>query len=148
MRRLDCHESVKHVERGYETALQSVRALIRIVIESPAYLDANNINLAALRNLEVELHDLYFVRMFASFESSLRHYWKSCVKNTEPPTRQLISSIATRRGVPQYLLDTVQEIREFRNFLIHEEHEVTSRPTIGEASRALNHYLSRLPINW
>jgi hypothetical protein len=111
-------------------------------------LYTNDLSLTELRSLAQELHDVYFVRMFACFESSLRHFWRTTIKNSKPLTRQLLSSIAGRLGVPQDTLDTVQEIRDFRNYLIHEEHEVKRRFTIVEASGHLNTYLARLPLEW
>ena len=101
-----------------------------------------------MRAVPEQLHDIYFIRMFACFESDLRHYWRTNVRDTKPLTEQLLSSIAARRGVPQDTLDSVQEIREFRNVLIHEEHEIRRRFTIDEASAHLNTYLARLPLNW
>ena len=101
-----------------------------------------------MRNLEHALHDIYFVQLFASFESSLRGYWRTNVRDTKPLTMQLIAAVAARRGVPDDTRDTVQEIREFRNLLIHEEHEVRHRFTIDEASGHLNTYLARLPLEW
>ncbi len=86
--------------------------------------------------------------MFASFESSLRHYWRTAVRDTKPPTEQLLASIAGRLGVPQDTLDLVQEVRDFRNYLIHEEHEPKKPYTMDDASRALNAYLARLPLEW
>lgn len=148
MRRLDCHDAIKQVKTGYQTALQTVRVLIGIVEEKPACLFQHNLSLAELRVLGGELHDVYFVRMFARFESSLRNYWKISVRDSKPLTQQLISSIAGRRGVPQDTLDAVHEIRNFRNYLIHEEHEVQKHFTIEEASRPLNTFLARLPLEW
>jgi hypothetical protein len=86
--------------------------------------------------------------MFALFESSPRHYWRTNIRDSKPLTQQLISSIAGRLGVPQDTLDKVQEIRKFRNYLLHEEFEVTSSFTIEEASGHLNTYLARLPLEW
>jgi hypothetical protein len=148
MRRLDCHDSIKQVEFSYETALQTVTAMISLVEKQPAYLRIYHLDLNHMRTLAQELHDLYFVRMFACFESSLRHYWRISVRDTKPSTGQLLSLIAGRRSVPQDTLDGVQEIRNFRNYLIHEEHEVGRRLSIDESSKLLNEYLARLPLKW
>jgi hypothetical protein len=148
MRRLDCHDRLKQVRSSYETALQAVKLSIGIVTQQPEYLYSHNLTLAEMRSLVVELHDLYFARMFATFESSLRHYWRTRVRDTKPVTEQLLSSIAGRLGVPQDTLDAVHEIRNFRNYLIHEEHEPQRRIAIDEASRHLNTYLARLPGEW
>jgi hypothetical protein len=146
MRRLDCHNAIKQVKSRFQTALQTVSVLIGMVIEQPEFLYIYNLDLAEMRALAAELHDIYFTRMFACFESSLRHFWRTTIRDTKPRTEHLISSIAARLGVPQDTLDAVQEIRTFRNYLIHEEHEVQKRYTIDEASGPLNTYLARLPL--
>ena len=56
----------------------------------------NRLQLHALRALPDELHDMYFVWVFACFESDLRHYWRVAVRDTNPPTEQLLSSIVDR----------------------------------------------------
>ena len=122
--------------------------MIQLAEEQPEYLHDYDLDLIEMRTVAAQLHDLYFSRVFAHFESCLRHYWRAEIKDTKPMTEQLISSIATRRGVPQDTLDIVQEIRDFRNFLIHEEHEPRMRYTIDESIRHLNTYMSRLPLEW
>ncbi|MBI1899946.1 MAG: hypothetical protein HYS13_02375 [Planctomycetia bacterium] len=122
--------------------------MIRLVVEQPHYLYSHHLNLSQMRALAAELHDVYFVRMFGCFESILRHYWRNEVRDTRPPTQELLSRIADRTGVPQDTLDRVQEIREFRNLLIHEEHELRRRFTIVDASKHLNRYVARLPLRW
>jgi hypothetical protein len=150
MRRLDCHDRIKQALSSYQTALRTVEAMITIVISQPqqASLLDRHFALPDLRSLAAELHDIYFTRMFACFESGLRDYWRTRVRDTRPLTEQLLSSLAGRFGVPQDTLDAVHEIRSFRNYLIHEEHEVEKRFTIEEASKHLNTYLARLPLAW
>lgn len=148
MNRFDCHDAIKQTTRNYRATLQTLKAFIAIAVLQPRYLESNDLTVAELRELANELHDVYFARIFACFESCLRHYWRTTIRDTRPPTRQLLESIAARRGVPQDTLDIVQEIRDFRSFLIHEEHELHRAFTIGEASRYLNTYLARLPNGW
>jgi hypothetical protein len=148
MRRVDCHDRLKQVKSNYHTAHKTVGAFIKVVTQQPEYLRTHDLNVSEMQNLLRELHDVYFVRMFACFELSLRNYWRKSVRDTKPFTQQLLSSIAGRRGVPQDALDAVQEIREFRNYLIHEEVDVKKRFTIDEASSHLNSYVSRLPLEW
>jgi len=107
MRRHDCHNAIKEVKSSYQTALQTVNVLIDIVENQPEYLYDNNLSLSELRSLAQELHDIYFSRLFACFESSLRHYWRTKIKDSKPSTQQLLSSIAGRLGVSQDTLDTV-----------------------------------------
>jgi hypothetical protein len=148
MRRLDCHGRIKQLASNYRTALRTVRTLILLAERQPEHLHNYDLDLIEMREVAAQLHDIYFSRIFTCFESCLRHYWRADIRNTKPATEQLLSSIAARRGVPQDTLDIVQEIRSFRNFLIHEEHEIGKRYTIDEAINHLNTYLARLPLEW
>jgi hypothetical protein len=148
MRRLDCHGRIKQVTSNYQTALRTVRTLIRLVEQQPELLRNYGLDLIEMRDVADQLHEIYFSRMFACFESSLRDFWRAKVKVTKPLTEHLISSIAARRGVPQDTLDIVQEIRDFRNSLIHDEHSASRQFTIDEAIPHLNTYLARLPLEW
>ena len=94
MRREHCYRRINHVVLGYRTVLQTVEVLIQFAKNEPKYLHANKLELSALQALTEELHDVYFVRVFACFESDLRHYWRTSVRDTKPPTEQLLSSIA------------------------------------------------------
>jgi hypothetical protein len=148
MRRLDCHDRVKGVKRSFETALKTINALIDLAKSNPKYINQYDLDLVAMRSLHLQLHDVYFARMFSVFESSLRHFWRAKIRNSKPGTEQLLASLAAKLGVPQDDLDAVQEIREFRNSLLHEEHAVKRRFGIDEACGCLNKFLARLPIRW
>lgn len=148
MRRIDCHNRLKEVQQSYAAAFQTVGVLITLINRQPKLLYTHDLDPRTLNALGEELYDIYFVQMFASFESSLRHFWRTTVRNTRPLTAVLITCIAGRRGVPNDTHDTVQRIREFRNVLIHEENEEKERFKIDEASRSLNTYLARLPLEW
>jgi len=146
MHRIDCHDSIKRVMGNYDIAFRMVDVLRQRV--KPKDLFDSGLELNALRDLSRELHDVYFVRMFSCFESSIRHFWRETVKNTKPPTKQLVNSVADKRGIPDDIKVTVHEIRDFRNYLIHGGHEIVRRFTIKEASQTLNKYLARLPLDW
>lgn len=149
MRRLDCHDRLKAVMGSYETARRTLAVFIAIVESDPAILYRNDLELSGIRALERELHSVFFARLFACFESALRHYWRENVRNSRPGTEQLLNAIAARLGVPQDTLDVAQEIRDFRNYLMHEEYEAEPKPfTAAQASAPLNTFLARLPLEW
>ena len=148
MLRTECFIRIKHVVDHYQTAVQTVKVLIRLAEDQPKYLRDSQLDLKEMRSLPQELHDLYFARMFACFESDLRHFWRTTVRDTRPLTEHLLSAIAARRTVPQTTLDHVQWIRDFRNHLIHGEQEFARSFTIEEAVGHLNAYLARLPLKW
>src|SRR5262249_55436618 len=142
MRRKECFDRVEQVVRHYQTAVQTVTVLIRLAEDQPDYLRKYKLDLREMRALPQELDVVYFARMFALFESDLRHFWRTTVRDTKPLTEHLLSAIAARRQIPQDPLDHVQSIREFRNHLIHGDQEFTRSFTIGEASGYLNAYLA------
>jgi len=148
MRRLDCHARIKQVKDECHTVLKTLKAFIEIAAVQPKVLYENDLSLREIRSLEQGVHDVYFVRMFACFESTLRDCWRKKVRDTKPTTEQLLSAMAGRFGIPQDTLDFLHEIREYRNHLIHQEAKTPKPFTVDEASPYLNEYLARLPLKW
>ncbi len=149
MRRLDGHDQLKQVSRSYSTASRAIQLLNELCRENPNHLRRGNIDLIQLLEVSTQLHEVYFVRLFANFESILRDYWKEGLKRkSRPVTEQLVKSVAARRQIPQDILDLIQQIRNFRNSLVHDEHQAHRPFTIEEASRQLNTFLARLPDQW
>jgi hypothetical protein len=148
MRRATCYDRINRVARSHRTVLRTVEVLIRLAESDPGFSHENRLERPALRALPDELDDVYFVWIFACFESDLRHYWRATVRDTSPPTEQLLSSIAARRTIPRATLAAVQRVREFRNHLIHEQHEVPQPITVADAIGHLNAYLAWLPLEW
>jgi|SRR5579864_5339407 len=148
MHHFDHHTSLKQVESRYETAIRAIEALKKILQEQPKYLKKFDLDLIELAALHSELHEIYFTRLFARFESTLRGYWRTKRKKTRPMTKVLLNSIGNQRGVEADTLEIVQEIRVYRNSLIHEENKASRQFKLHEASRHLHKYLSRLPRKW
>lgn len=147
--RIDCHIRLKRVKRDHETAVRTVTVFISIAQSRPSVLYENHLQLPDVRTFAEELHSFYFIRMFACFESSVRGCWTIIRgKITRPTSEVLLDAMAKRRGVPQDVLDQVQAIRDFRNRLVHEDHQAKQEFTIDEAICPLNKYISRLPDNW
>lgn len=148
MRLLDCHARLAAVKRSSETARTTVEAFLMIAEANPDHLNDLEITIQEVQKLAVELEGMYFLRLFAAFESCVRDYWRNGVRNTKPLTETLIASLATRRGVPQDILDEVQQIRDYRNAITHDDHEPVRAYSLMEASRYLNTFLARLLRNW
>ena len=148
MRLLDCHARLNAVKRSFLTARATVDAFSSLAEADPDHLDDLGITIQELHQLAAELEGMYFLRLFAAFESCIRDYWRRGVRNTKPLTEILISSLATRRGVPQDVLDEVQQIRDYRNSLTHDDHETVRSYTLEEAGRYLNTFLARMPRDW
>ncbi len=149
MRGVDCHDRLKTIRNNYSTALATVQTVIEFAGQHIDLMQNKNLDLKALKAVESQLHEIYFARFFAGFENILRHYWKSGLgKDTSPMTSVLISSIGARRHIPQGTIDVVQAIRDYRNSLVHDEHQVLRAFTIEEASPHLHVFISRLPLVW
>ena len=81
MRRIDCHDNIKRVKSLFEAALAMIDELIRIARNEPEVLNRLDVDLSDMISVRYQLHDIYFARLFACFETSLRHYWQSVKKN-------------------------------------------------------------------
>jgi hypothetical protein len=148
MRRKECQDRLEQVFSQYETASRMADVLIRLAEERPKNLQGYNLDPSRMRTVRDGFDEMYFTRMFAWFESDLRHYWRTNGKVTRPLTEQLLASIAQRNGIPITVLAAVDEVREFRNYLIHGEHEARGPITIDEARRRMNAFLTWLPRKW
>lgn len=149
-RRTDWHDRIKQAERDCRNALRAMDLLINVCRNQPSYLQREDFALSDLRIVGRGLHDLYFVRMFAAFESCLRSYRQSTTRRKKKTVTQqlLIESIAKQVGVGQNTLDAVQKIRGFRNYLIHGDEQNITSYTIGEAGKHLNAFVAKLPLSW
>jgi hypothetical protein len=147
MNRVDCHSDLKQIYSRYETAREAIGVLVRVASSEPKCLRGTGLAVANIRNVADEFHDLYFVRIFAHFESILSDYWLTIRKSKPRYTKQLISSIAARLGVSQGNLDAVHGVRDFRNYLVHGE-QLKKPYSIKDACAVLNTFVSRLPLKW
>src|SRR4051794_13246177 len=68
-----------------------------------------------------KLEATYIVRLYAEFEAGLRDYWANHLnRTTHPRMVQLMQSLANQR-VSTDRLDDANDVREYRNFLVHDE---------------------------
>ena len=96
------------------------------------------------KNFEVT----YVLRLFAEFEAILRHYWASGLhKKSRPDMHPLMDSIAKRRGMNVDDLSGADDVRKYRNDIIHESLR-NARLSFSECLSALGRYLRWLPLMW
>ncbi len=97
---------------------------------------------------KANLESTYIVRLYAEFESGLRDYWKNHLnRTTHPPMFQLLQSLADQR-ISTDRLDDADAVREYRNFLVHDE---SGEPppkmrtfTVAESKMHLCYFFGRL----
>jgi hypothetical protein len=154
-------DRIKAVDREHSAArLAIVRLLDQAGIDStilsvPARSRSGPPSLGKaiqLRDLKLasdRLEGTYVIRLFAEFESGLRHYWLTARK-TDPPgrTRDLLDSMAARCGISTVRLREAHSVREYRNGLVHLRSEPAAEIAIGIARNRLCAFFSFLPENW
>ncbi len=101
---------------------------------------------------KANLESTYIVRLYAEFEAGLRDYWNNHLNRaTHPPMVQLLQSLANQR-VSTDRLEDADAVREYRNFLVHDE---SGEPppemrtfTVAEAKMHLCYFFGRLDTDW
>jgi hypothetical protein len=102
-----------------------------------------------------QVESTYLIRMWAEFETALRSYRRHVTGDPEDQirTRNLIdwtAGVKQGRAISADVRDDVHEVREYRNFLVHErdDQQPPAAVTIEEARKRLNTLLHCLPIHW
>jgi hypothetical protein len=125
-----------------------VESLIQIGRNNPELLAGADLELPKMRLVQGRLQDIYFVHIFACFESDIRDYWRAVGRSGQPHATSLLNSVAGKRGIPQDIVDAIHDIREFRNSLVHGSRDFARPYTVDEASGPMNAFIARLPLEW
>jgi hypothetical protein len=145
----DLHDWLRRI-KGIEREHASTRLAIDRLLEEARRdstiltgdLKPHDITLASER-----LEGTYIIRLFAEYETGLRLFWKT-IRETEPPTQDLLNGIAARRGIPPARIANAQAVREHRNALVHERDEEVVPIPIAEARGYLCRFFAFLPPTW
>jgi hypothetical protein len=148
--RQEVFADIRGAEDEYRAAVLALDRLQSEVTHDVTTLAAADVAprdiVACARNLE----RTYVIRVYASFEAALRDYWQSprgCRRSTEPPAGRLIQSIAARRRVDAATVQRANEVREYRNDLVHGGSPAL-RLTLQECRSFLCRFVSYLPVEW
>jgi hypothetical protein len=97
----------------------------------------------------------YLIRMWAEFETALRSYRRHIMGDPDDRmgTRNLVdwtAGVKQGRAISEDVRDDVHEVREYRNFLVHERDNQAppGEVAIEVARKHLNTLLHCLPIQW
>jgi hypothetical protein len=149
MKRQQRLERLRSVEREYLAAALAVECLREATRADSGVLPQRGLRPRDADSFADNLEATYIIRLFAEFEAALRDVWASGYRRkSEPATRALIDSVATRCGVPQADLDDAHAVRTYRNILVHEGGEEAKPVAFADARSALGRFLARLPIDW
>jgi hypothetical protein len=135
-------DRIKRAEREFRVARLAVLHFSDLTRSDPTFLPTD-LRHSDLGRASESLEEAYALRLFALFETALRHRW-STVRPTHPPVSDLIQALASRCRVPEEYRQDVHEVREYRNSLVHEEIASTEPIPIGVVRHRLCCFLSRV----
>ena len=148
-KKTDRAERMKSVEREYQIAEMARAALEDALVKHSGLLTARGLTVADLRVYRSKLHDTYFIRLFAEFETGLKDYWTNGLENDQK-TRimDVIDSVCSSRHIEDKWRINVHAARKFRNRLIHEDTAEADPVTLNKARGDLGRFFGRLPNDW
>ena len=99
------------------------------------------------------LEATYIIRIYAEFEAALRDYWLTYRRHTTRPRMyQLVNQAIPDQSFSQDVIDSVDDIREYRNLLVHDIDDEPGEDvvifTVQQAKSHLCTYISRLDPSW
>lgn len=102
-----------------------------------------------------QVESTYLIRMWAEFETALRSYRRRITRDSDDSigTRNLVdwtAGVKQGRPISADIRDDVHEVREYRNFLVHERDDQAPPASVAiqAARKRLNTLLHCLPIHW
>jgi hypothetical protein len=148
-RRQDRLERIVAVEREYRVAEVAMELLEERLQTDPGFLKLHQLGRRDARNLRDNLEATFAIRLSAEFESGLRDAWKNAFKrDTYPPMKDLLAAVTAKRFIPQESLKEADEVRVYRNSLVHEEAAEADYIPIRDVRRRLCRFFSYLPLDW
>jgi hypothetical protein len=138
---------IKAVERDYSAARFAIDRLLESARSDQTIL-RRVLHLRDLTQAWSRLEATYFIRLFAVFESGLRHFWQVQRPGRMPRTEHLLDRVAAARGIPNDYLVSAHAVRRYRNSLVHEQAEEMEPILLATARGRLCTFFSRLPRTW
>jgi len=145
-------QHLRSIENEYLTAALSVRRLRATARGDHSLLRNEGLTVGDLEACQGNLESTYVIRLFAEFEAPLRLYWRDARRRASWETinaRTLIDNVAAYQYVPESVRDSVHEVRDFRNSLVHQSAEMgIAALTFAQCRSSLCRFLSFLPFAW
>jgi hypothetical protein len=94
------------------------------------------------------LEGTYVVRLFAEFETALKHFLRA--KRLRVPTKaeSLVNKVRDRVGISDNDTDNVHIVRDYRNSLVHDRLQPAGPISARDSTRSLSTFLSWLQRTW
>lgn len=147
-------DRIKAVEREYLATSQAVAGWKRSIQEGQAQL-LKQVSLRDLKSAVENLEATYLVRIWAEFETALHSHRRHTMGGADDRmgAKNLIdwtAGVKQGRQISSTVVYDVHQVREYRNYLVHERDDVAPPPIVGieVARRRLNTFLQALPERW
>jgi hypothetical protein len=148
-RRHERIELIRAVEGEYRVVALALSMLRTRLSADPAGLKPHRLSWGNFERAMANLGATYVTRMFAEFEAGLREAWaRKYRQTTEPRAADLLSAFQARCRIPQDLYDAVEDVRKYRNSIVHDQDEAVAAVSVDIAGRHLRTFLSKLPVTW
>ena len=128
---------IRAVEREYEAIRFATDLLIFAVKDDPSIL-VGHVRRPEIGTASVRLEGTYVIRVFAEFETALRHFILAFHIRRPRAAETLINRVRDRGHIPQPMTDAVHRVREYRNILVHERLAPVAPVTIRDNSLPLH----------
>lgn len=138
---------IKSVEREYVAARLALERLDQHTRDNPAVLRLD-IRLRDVVTCSDGLEGTYLLRLFAEFEIALRHCLRAFKVKVPKNAKQLINKVRNKILIPNDDADRVHAVRDYRNFLIHDDATPVTAVSMREATRSLGTFLAWLQRYW
>jgi hypothetical protein len=141
---------IQKVESEHSYARLAIQLLEDEVHHKSEFANRHALNLGPLQNLQQNLSHTYVVRLYAEFESGLRAYWRDWLNRSDrnQPMADLLWSITTSHLIPTDVYRCADQVRVFRNSLVHEGAVPTVTFSLPECRHHLCNFLGFLSPRW
>jgi hypothetical protein len=145
-------ERIAAVEKEYLAARSAAELLKARIRADPKFGTRRGWEVRDGAAFDANLESTYIIRLYAEFEAGLRDYWANHLnRRTHPQMAQLLRSLANQR-VSTDALDDADAVREYRNFLVHDESDEPPTEmrtfTVAGAKSHLSYFFGRLDPDW
>lgn len=142
-------ELIRAVENEYKVIAVALGVLRVRLAADPSDLKRHRLERGHFERSLEKLSATYPIRLFAEFETALREAWgRAYCKTSHPRSVELLEAFAARCAVPPKLYASVDDVRRYRNALVHEEDQSVAAIPIADAGKTLRRFLSWLPTTW
>jgi hypothetical protein len=146
-------QRINNVFQEYLAASTAAELLVAETKPNPSYGSSKGWDPKAGDAFVANLEATYLIRIYAEFEAGLRDYWLTYrKKDTQPMMYQLLNQAIPTQHFTQDCIDRADEVREYRNFLVHdiegEPNDDRKSFTVRDAKKHLCAYIACLDVAW